>query len=318
MPDTAAKPSEAAIKITESRYKDIFAVRVETPRLIAYFLPRNGAKLTSLIDKASGEELLAQAVGEKYKPIGLCDDYVGGECSAFDDMFPTIDPYTPEIGSRKGVSYIDHGEVARSGFSYSIQSDALIMVYASERLNFVYSKRISANPDGSLRVFYEIGNSADDEFEYLWAAHIMIAAKEGGQAVTSYGGGVETVIMFDDFGKFGKRGDLLPYRAEMTKSAKFDEKGDAYKLYFTSAAPRGRLGYVYPDGKTLTLTYDEKKLPYIGIWMNNGHFKGMYSCAPEIASVPYDSPAEAAAKGIKSVIAPRGCVNFSIDIDIER
>lgn len=89
--------------IAYGKYKDIFSLVLDTGRLRAAVLPENGGKLASLVDKESGTELLAQAAGKAYLPIGLDSSYVKGECSAFDDMFPTIDP-------QEG-GYPDHGEV---------------------------------------------------------------------------------------------------------------------------------------------------------------------------------------------------------------
>lgn len=41
------------------------------------------------------------------------------------------------------------------------------------------------------------------------------------------------------------------------------------------------------------LSYNDKAMPYLGIWMNNGKFKGMYDVVIEPCSATYDSPVKA-------------------------
>lgn len=306
--------------IYEGRYKDLLAVIVENDIIKATFLPYNGAKMASLYDKVKGRELLCPANGETYRPIGLYSSYIDGECSAFDDMFPTIDPYTPDGGPRKGIDYIDHGEVCRSPFTYEINDSSLKMSFTSNRLFYTYEKSVSFTENGAVRLSYAIKNNDTSAipFDFLWAAHIMIAAVEGGQVVTSYSEGDDIEVMFDDFGRYGKRWDKLKYKKDMLCSSKYSQNGDAYKLYFTNPAPEGHLSYIFPDNSALTLKYNAKKLPYIGVWMNNGHFKGMYNVAPEIASIPYDAPHEAAKRGVKSEILPGDTFEFDILISIDQ
>ena len=98
------------MKIYKGTYKDIEAVIVETAKLKATFLPKYGAKLTSLKNKANGREYMAEAPGEKYRKLAYGGSYVAAECSAFDDMFPTIDPCICNDYPWQGAEYPDHGE----------------------------------------------------------------------------------------------------------------------------------------------------------------------------------------------------------------
>lgn len=300
-------------RIYKTSYKDVFAIAVETEFLTALFLPFNGSKLTSLIDKITGTELLATAEGEKYKPITQNSSYVDSECSAFDDMFPTIDPYTPETGIKAGIPYVDHGEVCRSCFDYIVGENILVMIFKSERLAYRYTKTVTGTPDGSIAVAYCIENLTGEPFNYLWAGHCMLAAAEGGRIITPYSDCAPAEIMFDDFLAYGRRGDRVEITPEMLTSAVFSPVGDAYKYYFTEPVPHGLIKYASAaTGRTFIMRYDEKKIPYLGIWINNGHFKDMYNVAPEICTAPYDTPGEAARRGCGSIIKPNGMVEFEI------
>jgi hypothetical protein len=95
----------------QSKYKDKKSIVVENNRLRAEFLPDPGGKMVSLIDKGTGYEFLIQRNNELYRDQSFDGVYVDGECSGFDDMFPTIDVCNYESDPWKGVKMPDHGEV---------------------------------------------------------------------------------------------------------------------------------------------------------------------------------------------------------------
>lgn len=306
------------IHIYDSSYKDVFGIAVETEFLRAIFLPYNGAKLASLTDKTTGCELLAAAAGDHYKVFSAEEDYVDSECSAFDDMFPTIDLYIPANGPNTGVSYMDHGEVCRSRFDYQCDNDRLFMVFKSNRLPYRYIKTVSGTEDGSLAINYKIENLSGSPFPYIWAAHCMLAAVENGRMAVPYIDGAQAEIMFDENSAFGKKGDIISVIAPMLTSEPFSADGNTFKYYFTEPVPFGLVKYANPEtGRSFVIRYNKNKIPYLGVWMNNGRFKSMHNAAPEICSAPFDSPEKAAQKGYGSSIAPYDSVEFDIFINTE-
>ena len=116
------------MRIVESKYKNVFALQVETDSYTALVLPSEGGKLASFIDKKTGKEYLLQNPSKEYLHIGKSDNFEQGECSGFDDMFPTIDPVCVN-----GKEYPDHGEVCRVSFSYSIEGEKLVLRYELKR-----------------------------------------------------------------------------------------------------------------------------------------------------------------------------------------
>ncbi len=301
------------INISESSYKDVFAIRFETELLTALFLPFNGAKLVSLIDNITGIELLAAAPGKKYKVLTADTDYIDGECSAFDDMFPTIDLYTPAAGSRAGVSYMDHGEVCRARFHYAFGDKKFDMTFKSDRLSYSYTKTVTGKNDGAIAIQYTIDNLSDEPFYYIWAAHCMLAAVEGGKIITPFPKGVPVEIMFDNNKEYGDRGDIIHVKERMLTSSSFSPDGNTYKYYFSETVPAGFVKYTNPKIlRDFIIRFDNNKLPYLGIWINNGHFKTMYNVAPEICSAPYDSPDTAIKRGCGSMIRQKESFTFEI------
>ena len=78
-------------------YKGRPALRVETGALRALFLPEDGGKLASLT-APDGFEFLCQNPAPAYARLAYDGRYIESECASWDDMFPTIDPYTPPAG----------------------------------------------------------------------------------------------------------------------------------------------------------------------------------------------------------------------------
>lgn len=79
------------MKINKSFYKDIPSTVLENESLKVQILPEIGAKISSIYSKKHDYEFLVQAPGKKYRKQNYEGTYVLGECSGFDDMFPTID-----------------------------------------------------------------------------------------------------------------------------------------------------------------------------------------------------------------------------------
>ena len=93
-------------------YKGRPALRVETGALRALFLPEDGGKLASLT-APDGFEFLCQNPAPAYARLAYDGRYIESECASWDDMFPTIDPYTPPTGRYAGMTLPDRGEVCR-------------------------------------------------------------------------------------------------------------------------------------------------------------------------------------------------------------
>ena len=80
----------------------------------------------------------------------------------------------------------------------------------------------------------------------------------------------------------------------------------------------GKVGYFVPSvGKAVTLRFDKEKLPYIGVWVNNGRFKEMYNIAMEIATSPFDKPETAIERGIDFKIPAGQSFKFDITVTVE-
>lgn len=290
--------------IAPAQYKDRPAVRVTAGGLSLLVLPRDGGKIASLTWR--GRELLVTKPGDTYRVLTRDGSYVDSECSGFDDMFPTVDPDTP---SAFWAEYPDHGECCRLPHRAELLEDRVILHADSLLFPIHYEKTVLPRTDGSILLRYRIENRSDREFPFLWAGHMMLRGEPGMQVLTPFPRDTKTEMMFVD-------PPVEPAPLPRDRLLAHEPgSGIAYKFYYSEPMPRGQFGVRYPDGSRLLFTVDPQKLPYLGIWLNNGTFQGGYSITPEPCSLPFDAPTRAATRGLVCQI-PAGSV-FSFDIQIQ-
>ena len=113
----------------------------------------------------------------------------------------------------------------------------------------------------------------------------------------------------------GYKRDTLP-RDTLTGFA--PNTGAAYKFYYLDPMPEGFFDVRYANGRELFFRFDETKLPYFGVWLNNGEFQGIYNLAPEPCTAPFDAPDKATQKGYSSQIGAASTFRFRIAISIQK
>lgn len=296
------------MKIYESTYKDRPAFVVQSKEMQAVFLPLDGGKMVSLCVGDKGKELLVTKKGEQYKTLTYGGDYVSSECSGFDDMFPTVDPYQPMDGHYQGIIYPDHGEICRIAHDVQITEKELILKAESKLFPLSYKKIVTANAEGGLDLDYYISNTGAVDFPFLWAGHIMLQGEDGMRLFTSFSNGIPIEMMFCTEGEDAAQlplDRLCGYRAG---------QGAAYKYYFLEPMPNGVFGVQYPDDSSLVFEVDPQKIPYLGLWINNGEFQDLYSITPEPCTVPFDSPGRAKKRGYQSMIQAHSEFTFKLRI----
>ena len=301
-----------------STYKNLPAVVITTSTLRAVFLPEDGAKMASLISLAAQKELLLVKEGKTYRTLSYDGSYVQAECSAFDDMCPTIDPYTPQSGAYQGVTYPDHGEACRLSYTVTYTDSSVTFTAQSRLFALTYSKTVREGESGNLIVQYQIKNAGSEPFEFLWAGHIMLQGEDGMQIKTPYPDTAKTQMVF---ATAGYDRDALS-RTALTGF--LPEKGAAYKFYYTQKIPQGWFSAAYKNGDELFFSYDNQKIPYLGVWFNNGEFQNIYNVAPELCTLPFDAPHKAAERGYTAQSEPTAVIpanetyQFEIEISYRR
>ena len=295
--------------IKKTSYKDRPAIAVESKRLRLTVLPEDGAKIASLVIPDGEKELLSTKGGEQYKRLTYDGSYVGSECSAFDDMFPTIDPYTPSNGEYRGITYPDHGECCRIPYEAEITEGGIRLTARSRSFSVLYEKSIFPSADGGIDVNYSIKNLSDAPFECIYAGHIMLQGEDGMILKTPFAKDAPIEMIFATEGCDVSARDRL--------TGFLPGRGAAYKFYYTDKIEDGFFEVCYPDGRVLRFEYDKKILPYLGVWLNNGEFQNIYSLSPEPCTAPFDAPDRAKKRGYAAEIDAGATLEFTIHISLK-
>jgi len=313
--------------ICQSTYKDLEAIEIENENLRALFLLSQGCKLASLVCKKTDREILVQSDGKKYRKMAYSGKYTDAECSGFDDMFPTIDEWTYLNHPWKGAVMPDHGEVCGLPWNSEIVESGSCLhgwVYGV-RFPYRLDKWIRLSSGSELTIKYEATNLSPFDMDFIWAGHIMIAAEPGAQIVLPYNDGAVGICVFSANENFAKPGDILHWpvhwsanseMVDISRTQIFSTNGNTYKYYFKEKMPQGRCGYAYTDGTTLIINTSKETVPYLGIWINEGAFKGYQNIALEPCTGTFDNPCHAIEHGQNSILPGNGKYCWQVQIEI--
>jgi hypothetical protein len=302
------------MKISKAVYKNIPALRFETEKISALFLPEHGGKCASLSDIRTKREFLVQKPGKQYKKLAYAGNYEEAECSGFDDMCPTIDSYYYDRYPWQGIEVPDHGEVCGLKWQYEVQNNICHMQTSSPRFGYSFEKWIS-DDRGGIKIDYRITNNTQFDFDFVYAVHCMIQAEKDGSIVLP---GVKkrqkAAMVFSSDPARGTFGKSFIWQAntpglDITPGAEVKE---SYKYFFEEPLSAGCCEYRYKDGTGIIMNYSADKLPYLGIWTNWNDFQGLCNIAFEPSSGTFDRPDIARKLGQFSVIPPHGKYEWNI------
>jgi hypothetical protein len=312
------------IKISPTTYKDQPAVTIETDQMLAQFLPGVGAKLASLIYKPRNFELLVQRPDPTYCMQPFDGDYVSGECSGLDDMFPTIDTCYYDRFPWEGVKMADHGEVWSLAWEQDHRDGRLYFGTYGVRFPYHLEKWVSFAAENILRLDYRLTNLSAFDFDFLWAAHMMINLEEGVELVlpSDVSTIAHTFSMNAPFGQYGeefdwpvarlKDGNSYDLRFLRPKSAR-----QAYKYYLKGRLPEGWCALKYPNSNfSLALSFPVSRIPYLGVLPNEGGWQDLYNIFLEPCSATFDRPDTARYRKENSTIQAHSVLDWHLNITL--
>lgn len=311
--------------ISSSRYKRKEAFVLSSDAISATVIPSPGGKIASLVDRSSGRELLVQRAGDEYRDQPYDGAYTDGECSGFDDMFPTIDACHYESPPWRGTLLPDHGEVWSLPWACAVDGASLRLVVRGVRLPYVLRKRVSIPSDRTLRIDYELANDAPFPMDFLWAAHVMAVIEEGA-AILAPRCCTTAMTVLSASGRMGRYGDAVswprftapdgaPHRADVCRS---DTAADMEKYYFRDPLDEGWCAVRYPDGLLLALSFPAATVPYLGILLNEHAWDGRTNIFLEPCTATFDRPDAARLRGQASTVKARSTYAWHLCLTVDR
>lgn len=308
--------------IKNSRYKNKNSILLESKKLRAEFTPEPGGKMVSLLNKETGYEFMVQRNGEIYSDQPFNGSYVEGECSGFDDMFPTIDECNYQHDPWKNIKMADHGEVWSLPWSYKLNNNSLLLSVEGVRFPYILEKKIYFSDQKTLRLDYTLKNTSGFDFCFLWAAHLMLNMEEGTYLQLPEDCKEAISILSNGSRKFGdiiewpwlKDKDGKSYRGDISRSP---TASGFEKYYFKNKLQEGFCKLIYPDKRNkLKITFPADTVPYLGILMNENGWDNLYNIFIEPCTVAFDRPDVAEKHGQVSKIGPFGTYKWFLQLTV--
>lgn len=280
--------------VSEGRFKDQDAVILENEAIRAVLLPSWGAKTVSLVHKGLGKETLWQNASPLFNRTVYAESYGNGEFAGFDEMFPTVSRCFYECEPWAGVEVPDHGEVWTVPWKAVVEGDSATFSVGGTRFPYTLEKRVTL--EGSKLVArYRADNLSGFPLDYIWAAHPLFNASERMRFIVPPGmGKAVNAVPGPTLGGYGRELDFPSARGPGGGEIRLDivppRNPVGYQKYWFAERVTEGWCMLRDDASALTigLAFPREKVPYLGMWLNEGGYGGQYNIAPEPATASMD------------------------------
>ncbi|MGH2543109.1 MAG: hypothetical protein ACRDIB_09940, partial [Ardenticatenaceae bacterium] len=233
----------------------------ETARIIV--LPSYGGKIASLVHLPSEKEWLWLNPHLRWRPPSRDASFVREhDVGGWDECFPTIAPTT--VG---GIQWPDHGDLWWRAWKAEVRDGSLWMGVEGEGFRF---ERVIASSTSGFRLSYAVENLAPEPLPYLWCAHPLLCIDPPLRVEIL---GRPTMRLGDD-GPLGQRGQA--YRWPTVGGRLFEmigkPSGLAAKLFVEMV--EGQVSLCDTKGARLRLRWPLRRVPMLGLWINEGGWSG--------------------------------------------
>ncbi len=287
-------------------------------------VPSLGAKVVSLVDRASGREWLAQG----QPPQGAdSPGAIFGASAAYgwDECLPSVAPGPDPVVA--GGRLRDHGDAWGRPAELTVLEAAIETSTEGVHWPYVFWRRLRV--DGPAIVAdYEIVSrepAGGQALPFLWSMHPLLDPEPGARirlpadvakVVVSHAAGVTVEAA-------AHRRRRVPWPAGGRGSRQLDEvgpieTGEALKLY-AGPLTEGRAVIEAADGSSLTLTWDVALLPFLGLWLDYGGWPSgglLHQVGLEPTTAPFDELSGAIATDRAWWVAPGGHVEWTVRIEV--
>lgn len=274
-------------------YKGLACYCLENEKLKLTIVPELGAKIASLLYKPQNFEVLFQSKDTVYAVPTYGAAFAEYDTSGADEMFPTIDPCQYPYPDYVGAPIPDHGELWSIPWQVLEKGEGLTTEVKGVALPYVFRRSITLQ-GSRIHMEYKVSNTGVKPLYGLWAFHGLLACDEFTKILLPNVNQVITVHHSRLLGALGTR-----HHFPNTVS----QEGFAYDLQKIAPAQACKTEKIYVEGPltvgqaavTLNqgqllykLLFPVHKVPYLGIWFNEGGFKNEYNCALEPSTGYYD------------------------------
>lgn len=267
-------------------------VTIENEHLRLDVWPHIGGKISSMIDKADGYELLFTFPQEMPTRCQYGTPYANGWFSGWDECFPAIAAGAYPLHPYEGSLVPDHGELWSLPTTAVPTRDGITTVWHGLRFGYRLTRKLYLE-DRSVVAGYTLVNLAPFDFRFCWAQHALLSTVAPVQIdmgeVAWQGGGAWPTLQAEQ----AREGESLT--AEGAAGVSFDRSDalppGAWKRFSANPIAR-RATLLYPTrNRAMDISYhSESGVPaYWGVWVNNGGWEGHKHLAIEPTTGRYDA-----------------------------
>ena len=310
--------------INQTVWHGLSAWSLDTEILRTVIVPELGAKLVSLFDKRSQREWLIGPGDRPFRVVPYGATFVDQDMSGWDEMFPTILACNyPGLGDRHGEFLPDHGEVWVLPWSLDDANVGQVTLsVAGQALPYRLTRTATYSAADTLQLHYRLVNLGPEVMPYLWAAHPQFdCGAEAEMVVPSH---ISTVCNAIGeawgWGVPETRFDWPLATAPGGTEVRIDRIGPpslkgARKFF---VPPELRVSWAalicHPSNDWLRLEWDAQRVPYLGLWADEGVFNPDSVAALEPMTGYYDSLITAWDKQLVSMIKPGDTHTWTLSV----
>lgn len=275
-------------KIYRGTYKSEECMVLENERLLVKILPQVGSKIQSIYDKNSNKEYLYQSSLYEFKKAQYDSDYGKGQFDGFDEMFPGISKCFYPLEPWEGVKIPDHGEVWALPWKYEVNETSIQMKTNGVRFPYTLMKSVEFLKENTIQINYKVTNNSHFDFYYSWAAHPLFNCNENFQIILPPT--VTQVINSVPSKRMGGFGEIHSWPITVTPdgtpynmSEISPESSELYEKYYVCGKEKQGWSALrdIKTNESIVLSYPASKVPYLGIWVNEGGYANQYNVALE-------------------------------------
>jgi galactose mutarotase-like enzyme len=272
-----------------------------------------GARITSLKSRLDEREWLAQTKGVGASEPEYGSLFTDADHFGWDEMFPSVDACAYPTDPFAGLDVVDHGELWNITWeTLEVSATTIAQRARSERFDYTFERTLDL--DGpTLRANYAVllNETAPAALPFLWALHPQFAMNEGSRV--ELGGDHTHVIDTGDAASVRSvewLGDLVIERDV--------EVGSDRMIYVTPGELIEEARIIDASGLTMRLTWDHTFAPYLGVWMDRGHYTSGRVVAIEPTNGFFDELARAYRSGTVGSFAPGKRVTWWVELNFEQ
>lgn len=300
--------SQAVVRASE--YRGWSSVVLETEAIRAELIPGLGAKIVSLRYKPTGKEWLVDAGSRELLQPAYGSSFGEADLSGWDECFPTITPCDVEIGSGGKRSLPDHGEAWPLPWDCEFAGGSVACSVAGRALPYRFARTLSCPAADTLRMEYRVANLGGEPLPFLWVPHPQFAVTEPTRIVLP--ASVRDVACV--FGGHSLR-DGESYAWADQALAQPGQTGDGRKFYVPGRLSEGWSGLACErSGDWLRMDVDPERVPYFGVWIDEGMVNDRNAVAPEPSIGYYDALDRAIANGSAGIVGPGKAFEWTLEL----